>query len=114
MNAFNYAVFILFLSWLVQTVTEVLFGKPFERAGDQYAWLLSYLAIAVGIALAAATGLDLLYIAVVELSPEPVTWMTWQHVIGLICSGVLLGGGSGFVNDFVKWMMGKKLNVMGK
>lgn len=102
-SAADYTVFILFMSWLTQTITERLFGKPFELAGNQYSWLLEYVAMLVGVVLSFVVGLDLLHLAVDQLSPQPVEWTVWRHAVGIILSGVLLGGVSGLVNDFLKW-----------
>lgn len=113
MNAMTYAIFIFFLAWLVQNLTEALFGTPFELAGDRYSWALRYLSMLVGVGVCVLVDLDLVRIAVEHLSPAPPEWTPWRHWVGLALSGVLLGGVSGFANDFVKWFEAVKISARG-
>lgn len=78
---------IFLLAFFVEGLVEYLFGK---ENGSQPA--LKYVALALGVGLAIAYNVDILAMAGL-VSPVP--------LIGNIVSGIIIGRGSNYVNDFV-------------
>lgn len=79
---------IFLLAFFVEGLVEYLFGK--ESGGSQPA--LKYVALAMGVGLAIAYNVDIL--AMVGMT-------SFVPLIGNIVSGIIIGRGSNYVNDFV-------------
>ena len=90
------------LAFLAESLTEYLFGTPFDKLGFQsLKWLLMYIAAAVGVAMALYWRIDVIAlvraVAGGELDPTP---------FGMVVSGLLIGRGAsalhGFINEYAK------------
>jgi hypothetical protein len=89
---------ILLLAFLVESLTEYLFGTPFDKIPKltPYKWTLMYVAMLIGIGGAFVYHLDLVsilggYIGL-DISPGP---------FGMILTGAAIGRGSNFVHDII-------------
>lgn len=91
---------ILALSFLVETLTEWIFGTIFDRvpALAPYKWALMYVAIAIGILGAFVYRFDLLAILGDAVGSTPKVEVTWY---GIIITGGAIGKGSNYLHDFI-------------
>lgn len=83
----------LALAFLVESMVEYILGQIFEHKFEwkSHSWLLMYVSLACGVALAFFYKLDLIaLIAGQEIS-----------VVGHILSGLVIGRGANFLHDFV-------------
>ena len=89
---------VLLLAFLVESLTEYLFGTPFDKIPKltPFKWLLMYAAMLIGIGGAFVYQLDLVsilgaYIGL-AISPGP---------FGMVMTGAAIGRGSNFVHDII-------------
>lgn len=86
------------LAFLTESLTEYLFGIPFDRLPKlkPYRWLLQYLAAGVGVSLSLYYVLDLIaLIAQLAGGVLPVT------PVGMVLTGLIIGRGANYLNDFL-------------
>ena len=99
---------ILLFSFLVETVVEALVGKPideFPNLKKYKPYILTYLAVAVGVYGAFVYQFDLMYILSLQFEPHPSIQMT---TLGIILSGIAIGMGSSYLHDlFGKFILKK-------
>lgn len=87
MTPITFGVSVLLLATLVEGFTEYLFGEV--QSAKPY---LRYIALALGVGVSLAYGIDILGILGL-VSPFP--------LVGQIISGLILGRGSNYVNDIM-------------
>lgn len=92
----------LVLATLVEGFTEYIFGTLFDKVPKlvNFKWVLMYVSLLVGVALAFYYKIDLIALiannAGGDLSITPV---------GIILSGLIVGRGANYINDFVsRWL----------
>lgn len=105
MNPVYIVVLALVLASLVEGFTEYIFGTAFEKFTklQPYKWLLMYISLIVGIGLMFYYQLDLIaLIANMAGASLPVT------PVGLVLSGLVIGRGANYANDFVTRWLGSK------
>lgn len=106
------------LSFLVETLTEFLFGELFDKipAITPLKWTLKYIAVAVSIVGSFLYSIDLLnmlsqiiYDFSSKLTPQtdvhivlPITWY------GKLITGVAIGKGSNYLHQFISQYLPKK------
>jgi hypothetical protein len=86
----------LLLAFLAEGTTEYLFATPLTRVlpnADTRSAVVRYIALAVGVGLAFGYGLDVFRVLVPGLTPV-------QPWVGVLLTGVLIGRGSNYLNDF--------------
>lgn len=98
MNPLLVLVVIFLLAFLVESLTEYLFGQIFAHvpALQPWSWCLMYIAAGVGVLGAFVYKFDLIfllgsYVGVVM----PITWF------GILLTGLAIGRGSNFLHDLV-------------
>ena len=99
---------IVAFSFLVETIVEALFGKPineFSKLTKFKPYILTYLAVAIGVYGAFVYQFDLLYILSSQMEPSPSIQMT---PLGITLSGISIGMGSGYLHDFLNKFFLKK------
>lgn len=87
MNIATYGVAVLLLATLVEGFTEYLFSD--QPKAQPY---LKYIALGLGVGVSLAYGVDILA-GLGLVSPVP--------FVGQVISGLIIGRGSNYVNDFV-------------
>lgn len=102
--AFVLLAVIFALAYLAESLTEYLFGIPFDKFPKltPYKWVLMYISAAVGVGMAIFYKLDIVALLaqvisemVEVVSPIPVT------VFGFVLTGLGIGRGANFMHDFV-------------
>jgi hypothetical protein len=102
--AFVYLAVIFALAYLAESLTEYLFGIPFDKIPKltPFKWTLMYLSAGVGVGMAVFYKLDLVSLLaevisemVGVVSPIPVT------VVGFVLTGLGIGRGANWMHDFV-------------
>lgn len=99
---------ILMFSFLVETIVEALVGKPlneFPALAKYKPYILSYLAVAIGIYGAFIYSFDLLYIFSLQIQPDPLIKVT---TLGTVLSGIAIGMGSSYLHDLLSKFILKK------
>lgn len=89
---------ILLLAFLTESLTEAVFGEPFDHSPklQPYKWLLKYVAFAVGVAGAFFYSFDFLYLVGRYLGVYiPV------HPLGIVLTGLTVGRGAQAVHDVI-------------
>lgn len=96
MNVFAILAVILLLSFLVEALTEYIFGQIAEHVAaiEPYSWLIMYVALAVGVGLAYTYDFDLIYLLSNWLGAD-----IPHHSFGVLLTGLSIGRGSNFVHD---------------
>lgn len=81
----------MLLAFLVEAGVEYIFGSPFDKITklQPFKWLLMYVSLAAGVALAWYYRLDLPAL-VMQIEPS---------VVGYILTGTALGRGANWLND---------------
>jgi hypothetical protein len=91
--------FVIFLmAFLVESLTEYLFGQAFEHVPKlaPFSWMLMYIAAAVGVVGAFVYGFDIISLVGIYIGQIlPVTWF------GILLTGLAIGRGSNFIHDLV-------------
>lgn len=84
------------LAFIAEGTTEYLFAEPLTKltSATWASTATKYISLLVGVALAFGFGLDVLRVVAPGLTPVA----PW---VGVILTGVLIGRGSNFLNDFV-------------
>ena len=94
------------LAFLVESMTEYVFGTPFDKFPvlAPFKWALMYISAGVGVAVSFHYQLDLIaFIQLVVGGIEiPVTW------VGIALTGLAVGRGSNYVHQFVSQYFPKK------
>ncbi len=87
---------IFFIAFLVESITEYLFGVLFQRIPvlASYSWALIYVAAVIGIAGAFVYQFDL--IATLGIYIGLLMAPNW---FGMLLTGIVIGRGSNFVHD---------------
>jgi hypothetical protein len=91
---------ILLLAFLVESLTEYLFGAACEHipALKPFSWCLMYVAAAVGVGGAFNYGFDLIYTAQVFFeNPDPTS-----TAFGVAITGLAIGRGANYIHDIFK------------
>ena len=95
----------LALAFMAESMTEYLFASWLDLAKEKWPGLgkvypLKYIAAGVGVTFAFAYGLDLIA-AMLGVAPSP----PW---VGVMLTGLAIGRGANYVNDFAKTYLGLK------
>lgn len=103
----------LLLSWLVESLTEFVFGKAVEYYSslERYRPLLAYVALVFGVGLAVYYRVDMiaLTVAVVEETGVDVSGFTLQPgPVGYVLSGLAIGRGANYFNDLISRIRGER------
>lgn len=100
-SVFWVVVLALVLATLVEGFVEYIFGTLFDKipALSAHKWALMYISLIAGVAVAFYYGIDLISLiannAGGQLSNTPV---------GILLSGLIIGRGANYINDFVsRW-----------
>jgi len=108
--AMVYLAVIFALAYLAESLTEYLFGIPFDKIPrlTPYKWLLMYLSAGVGVAMAIFYKLDLIALLSNVISeavgvPSPIQ----VSVFGFILTGLGIGRGANCLHDFVSKFLKK-------
>ena len=91
----------LVLATLVEGFVEYVFGTAFDKFPklSAYKWTLMYVSLVVGVALAFFYSIDL--IALIANNAGGDLAITW---VGIALSGLIIGRGANYINDFVsRW-----------
>ncbi len=102
--AIVYLAVIFALAYLAESLTEYLFGIPFDKIPKltPYKWVIMYLSAGVGVSLAIFYKLDMIYLLSNVISeavgaPSPIQ----VSVVGFILTGLGIGRGANWLHDFV-------------
>jgi hypothetical protein len=100
-NPFAVIGIILLLAFLVESLTEYLFGKLFENvpALKPFSWLLMYIAAGIGVAGAFYYRFDLVSLVSQYLSPDAPIVAGW---FGITLTGLGIGRGANYISDIVE------------
>ena len=99
----GYFAIALMLAFLAESMTEYLFGTPFEKIPrlKPFRWLLMYVSAAVGVGMALYWRID-----IISLVSEIVETGFGYTPFGAILSGLAIGRGAsylhGLMNDYAK------------
>lgn len=87
------------LAFLSESLVEYIFGAPFNQIPKltPYRWLLQYVALLVGVALAFAYQLDIIGLIAVSIGVT-VLAPAW---VGFILTGLAIGRGSEWLHKFL-------------
>ena len=90
---------ILLLAFLVESLTEYLFGAACEHipALKPFSWCLMYVAAAVGVGGAFVYGFDLLVLAG-QFFEQPIQ----SNPFGVAITGLAIGRGANYIHDIFK------------
>ena len=92
----------LLLAFLVESLTEFVFGKPFDKipALTPHKWLLMYIALAIGVGVCFFYRLDLVSLLTQYASgaPAPGISVSW---VGMLLTGMAVGRGSNYLHDLI-------------
>ena len=102
--AIVYLSVIFALAFLAESMTEYLFGIPFDKIPKltPFKWTLAYIAMAVGVGLAIFYKLDLIaLLADVIAETVGVQSPIQVSVVGFILTGLGIGRGAAYLHDFV-------------
>ncbi len=88
-----------FVTFLVETLTEYIFGTPMDKIPKlaPYKWLLMYIAAIVGVLLAFFYKIDL--VALIQKTMGDPFEITW---VGMLLTGLVMGHGSNFLHQIVQ------------
>ena len=86
------------LAFITESFVEYIFGIPMKKVPklEKYIWTLNYIALVVGVGLAFYYTVDLISL-VAELAGGKVGITP----VGIALTGMIIGRGSNFLNDFV-------------
>jgi hypothetical protein len=105
MVVFAILAIILFLSFLVEALTEYVFGQVAEHVKvlQPYQWTLTYIALAVGVLAAFWYRFDLVYLLArfLEQYAPGVLVEIPQTNLGIILTGLAIGRGANFIHDLI-------------
>lgn len=92
-------------SFLVETTVEALIGKPideFPKVAKYKKYILTYLAVAIGIYGAFVYNFDLIYLFAMQLQETlGQTIMIASSPLGIVMSGISIGMGSSYLHDLI-------------
>jgi len=97
---------VFLLAFLVEGLTEYVFGKPMDKIAvlTPYKWLLMYIALAVGLVGAFNYQLDLIAIAATYLSVTSIE----PGAFGYVLTGLAIGRGSNYIHEIFGLIMKKQ------
>lgn len=106
MTAIWVVVLALVLATLVEGFTEYIFGTAFDKFPKltPYKWLLMYLSLIVGVVVCFYYAIDL-----VALIANNAGASLPNTPVGIVFSGLIVGRGADYINDFVsRWIVKPK------
>lgn len=94
---------VLFIAFLVETLTEYVFGTIFDKfpALSPYKWVLMYIPVAIGILGAYIYQLDLVYLFSQTLKTVDPNIGFGKTDFGLIITGISIGRGSNYIHQIM-------------
>lgn len=89
---------IFLLAFLVETLTEFLFGDLFDKVPvlTPFKWALKYIAVAVGVAGAWVYQFDIVFLLGQYVGAEIA-----QTAFGVVITGVAIGKGSNYIHQII-------------
>ncbi len=94
-NPLGLAAVIVMIGFLIETLTEAVFGKMFDHYAPAAKWTLSYIPVLFGVGLSFYYQFDMLALVGTFLGVSiDVAWP------GMLITGVALGQGSTYLHDF--------------
>lgn len=100
MEPVSVLIVILGLAFLVETLTEAVFGPLFDKVPvlTPHKWALMYVALVAGIAGALIYGFDLIaLLSVTAKMNPPIT----PNIFGMGITGFAIGKGSNYIHQFI-------------
>lgn len=97
-QSFGILLVIFLLAFLVESMVEYAFGTPLKKLGKgNLTWLLMYISMAAGVALAFWYHTDLIYLLAQSVGAErvPESW------VGYILTGMGIGRGANWLHQLV-------------
>lgn len=100
MEALGVLVVMVGLAFLVETLTEAIFGPIFDKtpALTPHKWALMYVALVVGVVGALIYKFDLIVLLAETVKVEPAIS---PGIFGMVITGLAIGKGSNYLHQFI-------------